>query len=77
MDPNVTEPIVELVDLAGNTVGRSGKAAAHKAPGQLHRAFSVFLLDGSGRVLIQRRSVTKYHSGWLWSNTCCGHPQPG
>jgi isopentenyl-diphosphate delta-isomerase len=73
----VTEPIVELVDLAGNTVGRSGKAAAHKAPGQLHRTFSVFLLDGSGRVLIQRRSVTKYHSGGLWSNTCCGHPQPG
>lgn len=51
------------------------KQEAHRK-GLLHRAFSVFLLDGS-KLLIQRRALDKYHCGGLWSNTCCSHPAPG
>ena len=42
----------------------------------LHRAFSVFILDDQQRVLLQKRATGKYHSGGLWTNTCCGHPRP-
>jgi isopentenyl-diphosphate Delta-isomerase len=67
---------VILVDSNDTPVGVCEKQAAHEA-GVLHRAFSVFLFDGSGRMLLQRRASAKYHSGGLWSNTCCSHPQPG
>ncbi len=53
------------------------KLAAHKAPGYLHRAFSVVIFDEDDRVLIHRRADSKYHFGGLWSNTCCSHPGPG
>jgi isopentenyl-diphosphate delta-isomerase len=43
----------------------------------MHRAFSVFVFDSRGRLLMQKRAREKYHSGGLWSNTCCGHPRPG
>ena len=43
----------------------------------LHRAVSLLLRDDRGRFLLQRRASGKYHSGGLWSNTCCGHPRPG
>ncbi|MBT2386796.1 isopentenyl-diphosphate Delta-isomerase [Streptomyces sp. ISL-11] len=73
-----TEPIMlELVDEAGRTIGTAEKLSAHIAPGTLHRAFSVFLFDDSGRLLLQRRALGKYHSPGVWSNTCCGHPYPG
>ncbi|MFR9721764.1 isopentenyl-diphosphate Delta-isomerase [Streptomyces sp. MS19] len=72
------EPIMlELVDEDGTTIGTAEKLAAHQAPGQLHRAFSVFLFDRAGRLLLQRRAHGKYHSPGVWSNTCCGHPLPG
>jgi isopentenyl-diphosphate Delta-isomerase len=71
------EPLVELVDEGGRTTGVTPKLAAHRPPGQLHRAISIFLLDAGGRLLIQRRARAKYHSGGLWSNTCCSHPAPG
>ncbi|GAA1461869.1 isopentenyl-diphosphate Delta-isomerase [Nocardiopsis exhalans] len=72
------EPILlELVDESGTTTGTAEKLSVHQAPGRLHRAFSVFLLDERGRLLLQRRALTKYHSPGLWSNTCCGHPLPG
>jgi isopentenyl-diphosphate delta-isomerase len=67
---------VILVDERDRPAGEAEKLAAHRQ-GRLHRAFSVFVLDASGRVLMQRRAATKYHSGRLWSNTCCGHPRPG
>jgi isopentenyl-diphosphate delta-isomerase len=74
----VPEPILlELVDELGNTVGTAEKLSAHQAPGKLHRAFSVFLFDEQGRLLLQRRALGKYHSPGVWSNTCCGHPYPG
>ncbi|MEE1816928.1 isopentenyl-diphosphate Delta-isomerase [Streptomyces sp. SP18ES09] len=69
--------MLELVDEEGRTIGTAEKLAAHQAPGQLHRAFSVFLFDASGRLLLQRRALGKYHSPGVWSNTCCGHPYPG
>ncbi|MEW1546539.1 isopentenyl-diphosphate Delta-isomerase [Streptomyces tsukubensis] len=69
--------MLELVDEHGTTIGTAEKLAAHQPPGQLHRAFSVFLFDERGRLLIQRRALGKYHSPGVWSNTCCGHPYPG
>ncbi|WP_405997424.1 isopentenyl-diphosphate Delta-isomerase [Streptomyces sp. NBC_00829] len=69
--------LLELVDEHGNTIGTAEKLSAHQAPGQLHRAFSVFLFDEHGRLLLQRRARGKYHSPGVWSNTCCGHPYPG
>jgi isopentenyl-diphosphate delta-isomerase len=43
----------------------------------LHRAFSVFVFNTAGDVLMQQRAHSKYHSGGLWTNTCCSHPRPG
>jgi isopentenyl-diphosphate delta-isomerase len=71
------EPLIELVDKHGRTLGHMPKLAAHEPPGRLHRAVSIFLLDSRGRLLLQRRASSKYHSGGLWSNTCCSHPAPG
>ncbi|MFF6984634.1 isopentenyl-diphosphate Delta-isomerase [Streptomyces sp. NPDC008343] len=78
-DPGISTSAImlELVDEEGNTVGTADKLSAHQAPGKLHRAFSVFLFDNHGRLLIQRRALGKYHSPGVWSNTCCGHPYPG
>ncbi|MFF2851115.1 isopentenyl-diphosphate Delta-isomerase [Streptomyces sp. NPDC058001] len=69
--------LLELVDENGTTIGTAEKLSAHQAPGQLHRAFSVFLFDERGRLLLQQRALGKYHSPGVWSNTCCGHPYPG
>lgn len=69
--------MLELVDEDGVTIGTAEKLSAHRAPGRLHRAFSVFLFDDEGRMLLQRRALGKYHSPGVWSNTCCGHPYPG
>ncbi|MBD0419196.1 isopentenyl-diphosphate Delta-isomerase [Streptomyces sp. NPDC052309] len=69
--------LLELVDENGVTIGTEEKLAAHQPPGLLHRAFSVFLFDERGRLLLQQRALGKYHSPGVWSNTCCGHPYPG
>jgi isopentenyl-diphosphate delta-isomerase len=71
------EPLVELVDDHGRTYDLVPKLEAHRPPGQLHRAISIFLVDSAGGLLLQRRASSKYHSGGLWSNTCCSHPAPG
>ena len=65
-----------LVDESNRATGTAGKTAVHKA-GLLHRAFSIFIVDERGRILLQQRSLGKYHSGGLWANSCCGHPRPG
>lgn len=67
---------VIVVDEQDQELGASDKMRAH-IEGALHRAFSVFVFDRGGRLLLQRRALAKYHSGGLWSNTCCGHPRPG
>lgn len=68
---------VTLVDADDRELGSMEKLAAHVPPGRLHRAFSVVLIDERHRVLLQRRTITKYHFGGRWTNTCCSHPQPG
>jgi isopentenyl-diphosphate delta-isomerase len=65
-----------LVDEKNRATGVGTKTHIHRA-GLLHRAFSIFIVDDKGRVLLQRRSREKYHSGGLWANSCCGHPRPG
>lgn len=67
---------VILVDESDQQTGIAAKIAAHK-DGDLHRAFSIFLFSPNGKTLVQRRALTKYHSGGLWANTACGHPRPG
>lgn len=66
---------VILVDRQDNPIGVAEKMAAH-LEGKLHRAFSIFLFN-QGEMLLQQRSLGKYHSGGLWTNACCGHPRPG
>lgn len=63
------------VDLFDNSIGTATKEDCHKK-GILHRAFSVFIVDGTN-ILLQKRSNEKYHSGGLWSNSCCSHPRFG
>lgn len=70
------EEQVILVDPDNQPLGWLEKLRAHRE-GALHRAFSVFIVDAAGALLLQRRALAKYHSGGRWSNTCCGHPRPG
>jgi isopentenyl-diphosphate delta-isomerase len=70
------DDVVVLVDSADAVVGVAPKLEAHR-DGRLHRAVSVVLFDDRDRLLLQQRALGKYHSGGLWSNTCCGHPRPG
>ncbi len=64
-----------LVDEHDNAVGTMEKMEAHRK-GLLHRAFSILLFNSNGELLLQKRSKNKYHSGGLWTNTCCSHPLP-
>lgn len=68
---------MELVDSGGGTVGAATVDEAHRAPGRLHRAFSVVLVDGDGRLLLQQRAAVKTRFALRWANACCGHPAPG
>lgn len=66
---------VILVDEQDQVLGTMEKMEAHRQ-GVLHRAFSVFIFDSKGRMLLQQRAAQKYHGGLLWSNACCSHPYP-
>lgn len=67
---------VVLLDQSYHEIGTMPKLEAHRR-GVLHAAFSVFLTDGQGRMLIQRRAAGKYHAPLVWANSACGHPRPG
>tara|TARA_B100001093_G_scaffold373974_1_gene358979 strand:- start:804 stop:1322 length:519 start_codon:yes stop_codon:yes gene_type:complete len=67
---------VILVDKNDNQVGLMPKLEAHEK-GLLHRAFSVFIFNNDYKLLLQKRATSKYHSGGLWTNTCCSHPREG
>ena len=67
---------VVLVNEKDEALGTMEKMAAHEKA-LLHRAFSVFVFNTSGDLLMQQRAFSKYHSGGLWTNTCCSHPRPG
>ena len=64
-----------LVDESDKPLGVMEKMEAHRRA-LLHRAFSVFIFNSAGEMLLQRRALSKYHSGGLWTNACCSHPRP-
>ncbi|WP_338871959.1 isopentenyl-diphosphate Delta-isomerase [Spirosoma sp. SC4-14] len=68
-----SSPTLLLVDQQDNVIGTAEKLAAHQT-GALHRAFSVLIFNEQGDYLLQQRALEKYHSGGLWTNSCCGHP---
>lgn len=74
-DPLTASEMLILVDPNDQEIGQAEKLDAHRR-GLLHRAFSIIVWDGHGRMLLQQRDTGKYHSGGLWTNTCCGHPRP-
>lgn len=67
---------VILVDENDFSAGMMEKMEAHEKA-VLHRAFSVFIFNSQGELLLQQRALDKYHSGGLWTNSCCSHPRPG
>jgi isopentenyl-diphosphate delta-isomerase len=67
---------VILVDEKDQEIGLMEKMEAHQK-GMLHRAFSVFVFNSKQEILLQQRALSKYHSGGLWTNTCCSHPRSG
>lgn len=67
---------VILVDRNDKEIGTEEKIKAHENGGKLHRAFSIFVFNSKGELLLQMRAKTKYHSAGLWTNTCCSHPRP-
>ncbi|NII23999.1 isopentenyl-diphosphate Delta-isomerase [Pseudoflavitalea sp. X16] len=67
---------VILVNEQDEQIGTMEKIEAHRKA-VLHRAFSVFIFNSKGEMLLQQRAFSKYHSGGLWTNACCGHPTPG
>ena len=73
-DPN--EKLI-LVDSDDNEIGYSSKSECHKGLGTLHRAFSIFLFNSNGELLIQKRSIKKELWSQYWSNSCCSHPRKG
>ena len=70
------EDKVILVDVNDNQIGLMPKLEAHEK-GVLHRAFSVFIFNNNGELMLQKRALTKYHSPGLWTNTCCSHQREG
>ncbi len=70
------EENVILVDASDNQIGIMPKFEAHQR-GVLHRAFSVFVLNKKGEMMLQQRAAEKYHSPLLWTNTCCSHQREG
>ncbi|MGZ5220907.1 MAG: isopentenyl-diphosphate Delta-isomerase [Chitinophagaceae bacterium] len=70
------EQQVILVNEKDEATGVAGKMEVHEK-GLLHRAFSVFVFNKKGEMLLQQRAPGKYHSGGLWTNACCSHPGPG
>ncbi|KEQ28487.1 isopentenyl-diphosphate Delta-isomerase [Pedobacter antarcticus] len=67
---------VILIDSDDQPIGTMAKLEAHIL-GRLHRAFSIFIFNSSGELLLQQRALHKYHSGGKWTNTCCSHPRYG
>lgn len=67
---------VILVDESDGPIGTMEKMEAHRKA-LLHRAFSIFIFNSKGEMLLQQRADAKYHSAGLWTNACCSHPLPG
>ena len=72
---SATQEVI-LVNEQDVEVGTMEKLEAHQKA-ILHRAFSVFIFNKKGEMLLQQRAKNKYHSAELWTNACCSHPSPG
>jgi isopentenyl-diphosphate delta-isomerase len=70
------QPKLKLVDKNDHIIGYEDKLEVHRK-GYLHRAFSIFIVNKKGQLMLQKRAVEKYHSGGLWANTCCSHQIKG
>ena len=70
------EENVVLVNIQDEKIGLMPKMEAHEKA-LLHRAFSVFVMNGKGQTMLQQRAADKYHSPLLWTNTCCSHQRDG
>src|SRR3954466_5976827 len=73
----VTEELIVLVDDEGRSIGSMPKPLVHHGETPLHRAFSVYLFDDRGRLLVTRRALGQQTFPGMWTNTVCGHPGPG
>lgn len=71
----MTDQVI-LVDENDKEIGGAEKIKAHYE-GRLHRSFSIFICNSKGKILLQQRAKSKYHSARLWTNACCSHPRPG
>ncbi|MCX6185735.1 MAG: isopentenyl-diphosphate Delta-isomerase [Bacteroidetes bacterium] len=70
----INKEFVILVDEKDNEIGIMEKEEAH-VKAMLHRAFSIFIFNDKNELLLQKRALSKYHSGGMWTNTCCSHPR--
>ena len=75
--PDAAEELIVLVDDEGRAIGSMPKRLVHHGETPLHRAFSAYLFDDEGRLLVTRRAEDKATFPGLWTNTVCGHPGPG